>query len=65
MILILGAIFLVTNQNKEEVSAKDYYKNVISQKQLQQGVLTHAHQAKILKYPQNENFISLHLFMRL
>lgn len=29
------------------------------------GVPPHAHQAKILKYPQNENFISLQLFMRL
>ncbi|QWH63963.1 thioredoxin family protein (plasmid) [Bacillus mycoides] len=39
VILIFGAIFLVTNQNKEEVSAKDYYKNAISQKQLQQDIL--------------------------
>ncbi|PGZ06472.1 hypothetical protein COE30_21330 [Bacillus cereus] len=29
------------------------------------GVPPHAHQAKILKYPQNENFISLQLFMRI
>ncbi|RFB42472.1 hypothetical protein DZB83_25365 [Bacillus sp. dmp10] len=29
------------------------------------GVPPHTHQAKILKYPQNENFIILHLFMRI
>lgn len=27
-------------------------------------LVPHAHQAKILKYPQNENFIILQFFMR-
>ncbi|MED1512848.1 thioredoxin family protein [Bacillus proteolyticus] len=37
--LLFGVIFLVMNQNKEEVSVKDYYKNKISQEQLQQDII--------------------------
>ncbi|MEC2709757.1 thioredoxin family protein [Bacillus thuringiensis] len=39
VILLFGVIFLVMNKNKEEVPVKEYYKNKISQEQLQQDIL--------------------------